>query len=790
MSDLYNKTDVEQEIELLTPRDVSLSRLNRDTSGADFLRSLKSIFTRLVNTDPDAILGLLQLGINEMSIIVDDLLADLAYISSNLTLARTGQSTVNVTALENLKTLISDIPNKGVAGYTEQFTRIKNTTRELVNTFTRSGLRQPVKDGHELSYNIRNRLATFQRRYETVRTTQRNFLTALETYANIGGTANTVEELVTPIVDRLSEFSGTAGQNVSRAVLTATVAVGLLEERNTYRTPLGWKYYGLIQVLLGTPSYAYAFRSLPLFTESAETTNLEIDNETGTLEIPSSTLPSMVLVPNTTNYNGGTSQWEDYFDAAYPNYSGGDIRVLINNSTYTVSTGVLSDANDLATALNGVGSGDDTLAASVVDGNVIIENDEHVYGTKSRIAFYNTSGTGSDGNADLGLTFEVYGTAQGEDVGASDLAFAGFTAVAPSLGTTKQIVVDAVALQPLDDTTFDFGEDYGITTFDVLVVHSGENLVGASYKIASINGTEVTVSTPILGSFDGNTFTAPDSVTMSVSVVREIVRIQGESRLYGVSDVEVSGDNPLQLQPVEAEFTDFALEANPDGTGGLLEEGSPIRVGDVLYRVSTTTPRPIATVRGQNGSFFTTEPVVSSSISDAMGIKSRGAYLYGNIISEMQAIRPSITVLSDIDKLKQFVDIYLGSGTNLGLAQELLSSYTELLTDLKQLIDTYDTNIPMSIKDYMRNLTENRLIVPYRLLLSLDIGAFYDLETSELSEIESMGSLLDAISSNLGINQDFYEFEDDRTTYDIDDVPDEEVYDFQPFYEGGLDYGA
>lgn len=772
MSGNYTVEDVLAEIEELAPKETYLTRVDGLTSGEDFLTGLKASLFRMNTADPDTSLGLMRKTSARIVRLCTEVTASLVNIDSLLSTASGPDSTLDISVLENIRTLLESAREGTYPKRVRELTRLRNEINKLVSTATRAGnFSLNNKDPEDVKDIIISELQDLDTKISRITTLNENFVGFLSSNFTAGGFQYAIDEQVNLIERRMQEYFDRGGRGSSRAILTASVGLGLLEERTTIRNPLDPKYEGTVTVLDGTLAQVSTRISVPVDTNSDLTETITVDGDTGDVTIGESQAAVMTTVPVTISLISP-------FNSLLPYPSGAKIKYLVNNDTVEAVNGsAMNDLSEVAAFIDGT-----SADISCVDSGEQLIITTTNKGSTARFAFYDSADAGVgeyDLNADFQLTYERYGEAYGTSSDIEEVTTSGFTTSEPTITTKDELILVDHEVTPAvfapGFCTITIPEGVDVTLGDTVRVHadSSAGVVEAFYQCRGQAGTLVLLKPEIRGVFDGTTYTGFDSTQVTVDFIRNGLVITSPSAEYGTSSITLnSAGTDLLPEGIPSVGTHDAFTIDTT-----LNLGSPIRIGDVVV-TNDEQELLVGRVVGINGSAVVVEPDGGTLSTNDVKIYALGAYTYSSMFSSAFDLIEKLDDLPIFDRFRSKLGVFMGTGTSRHMVNEDLATYLTLIAEVKAAHEAYQANIPSTLNAFMKSLAESRLTAVQRKLEDLDLAGFYAMTATDISDTTTLTQLGDEIISALGGDEELIEITVDRSTYERDFVPDSEFFEY------------
>lgn len=746
MANQFTKTDVFNELTLQTPSESHRSTEAGFHLGSERLEGIRADLFRLFHADPDNLFGLLQIVASRLVSLSNSMINDIASVETLLAVKRETRTTFDENTLDEIIEGFGQLTSGSLGKRRRELKRVRLKVKNYVDAARRGGV-IGLRDYEEVAGDAVQIVASLDERFSEIVELHDNFTDAIDAYMNSGLFLDAMKVYAELTVQRLEDFQELGGSNSSLAAIAATVGVSLADIDVV--SPIKHKYKGKITVLPGTAASVTATKSLPVVVSALESTSLTVDGVSGAFRIAQSGLCTKVVQPRVTvvgaaavgaDPNGEISVFN------WPAAGSSTFKILKDNTTYnvTVST-VASEITSLSVLATKINSALATASAGITctltDTDYLTFTYTSAYGTKSRLAFYDSSGGGNDVNAVFDLTYASHGEINGTD---STLADCDTTTVTPTITSTVEHLASGVTITPgiaSGKTTLTFTTDYGIVADDVVRIDD------VYYRVQSVLGLVVTLDQEILGTFDGTTFTASTGAARVVDVYREYATVTSTSKVWNTTSVDFVTASSLGFSLTEdvGKHTEFTLDAAPEVDG-------VIRAGDVLL-TNTDAETKVAQVVGKSGATLICEPVTNLTTNDVR-IYSSGVHTYRPLANKFFAIDDQLESLPDLVKLQTAVNAHFGGSQAESEAKVTTGKYKTLLQLIVDSYGTYKMTVPQDLRIFLKQLGEARLDVLREYLTTLDLTALFALEPEDLSRILKIDQDVQAVLDYLNYNEE------------------------------------
>jgi len=757
MSEKYNNQDVLDELNLIQPESISYDGTGQ-ISAERTLKNVKGSIARIITSDPDSLFAFMGVLSKQIVATSQAIINDCSSIQTLLGPSVRQDTRINESLLSEVLSSVEELSEGSLYerynNYPKIIVKLRRLAASVTNqASTRSNVVQRDRtESRQLLNNAFSRLATNLILLPTLHTA---FVEAINSYINSSLILEAVDTQADLVRQRINNFTGSSGVNVTRVVLAAYVGSAVLGERLTIRKWAASKYRDEVTIADGTPAYAESTISLPFNFPSLSITNLTVDGDSGTLNIVPSTTPTVrTFIPQ---YTEDGLQVLDRFAPQWPDpVADASFAMLVRNTivNVTIPAAAFTSPSDMATAL------DSALTAHSV--NVSHSSGYLTFsltgassaGSRGRIAFLNASDTTGGKvsiNTTFGLTFTNYGETYGTDIDltkkTNNITLGGLS-TSPALSYNEIEVYNGSAVP---------GTSGGASTLTVTAGHTievGDSVLvdNSCYKVAVVADTEITLEDEILYDFNGATINS--AVTKSFSVHRKRLRITSSSAVWGTTSISVTTPNdpgfPEVAQSPNGVHDSFSLNASPN-------IGSPIRIRDGVYDEQTNVL--LGYITAVKGSTIKVGLLSGKELTSSIYIRSIGYISYQKLESEnLQRVTNILDDLDTAESLGKKIDVFLASGQNRVNVDTSLSHLILSITEVKNYYSEFAPNITNAVVQFFKYLRESRLLIVYELLRTCSFYEIGELTTSDLSELGSIIAASDSILTSVAADDEVFSY--------------------------------
>ena len=745
MATRFSEDDLGQEVSSLQPRPVG--RIEGFESAEYALQYAKASVARVISSDPDAMYAFM--GHTSRAVVQHATAAQTALtaLSSLLSAAQGPDTRLNETLLLDIADEFTELKDTTYRTKLRKLERIKSHTRRLIASSTGGGSALGAfKDPVEVRREIRARLSQFLNRMGYMRSLHASFLAAIDDYLVSGLVVIAAEMQSDLVAERLREFEGQGGRNISRALLRLMAGIATVDERLAVRDWSAPKYTGALTVLSGEAPYSVSARSLPLADATPGSISVTLTADTGTLAYAAAQPPTVIVDP--TLHTATVSGVVDLFDPQWPDPVGDvTFKLLIDNTPIEVTitaTAYTSFGVGIEANLNTELAAYDVVCTLHGTQMHITRTDAAGAGSRARIALYDTSTGPNSMNATFGLANARVSEARGTDVSSSGFSLSSFS-TDPTLEFPSTLIYSSSQVPG--------GVGTGNTTFTLPADHtviSGDSVrIGASwYQVSSVAATSMSLAQEMLYTFNGSALDTTSSYAFHV--YRQPLIIRHHSKAHGES-LSIANPNTLNF-PIDA-TSKHGTHTQCQLTGGL-GLGSPVRLGDVL--VSEAGAR-LGTIRGVQGGALEIAFDANNRFSDTnYGVVAKGAYSYQAMDQRLSEVSRMLSAMPDTTRFEQKVAVFLGSGQNRGLVDADLVDYFSLCQEVISAHGLFAANTVASANQILRAFKENRLLPAHTRLAACQFSELANLDVNNASQLESMQLKIEQVLSSLTGGQEVY----------------------------------